>query len=85
MSKTWQAPNGRHMTIWLRQGRREFIETVGAKHCPSGSLDEVGTFFTDFRHSFWVPGEVIFHEKSGLILTSALLGHRTKLPWGPGG
>ena len=72
------------MTTWLRQGRRRFIDTVGAKHCPSGSLDEVGTFFCDFRHSFWVPGEVIFDEKSVLVLTSAFLGHRTEIPWGGG-
>ena len=72
------------MTTWLRQGRRRFIETVGAKHCPSGSLDEVGTFFCDFRHSFWVPGEVIFDEKSVLVLTSAFLGHRTEIPRGGG-
>ena len=72
------------MTTWLRQGRRRFIETVGAKHCPSGSLDEVGTFFCDFRHSFWVPGEVIFDEKSVLVLTSAFLGHRTEILRGGG-
>ena len=73
------------MTTWLRQGRRRFIETVGAKHCPSGSLDEVGTFFNDFRQSFWVPGEVIFDEKSVLVLTSAFWGTARKSHGGAGG